>query len=200
MTEPISHEDYPDIHHDIYSRTVFGFWIYLLTDFVLFGVLFASYAVLHKSTFGGPNAKDLFHMLFTLIQTLILLVSSFTVGLAGASAHRRDKKKTIIFFLLSFLLGIAFLCLQCMEFTHLISRGNSWEKSAFLSAFFTLVGTHSVHVLFGLLWMIVLIIPVFKYGTTQVGIRRLTCLRMFWQFLNIIWIFIFTFVYLMGVN
>ncbi len=193
-----SHETYPDPHHDIYSRTVFGFWIYLLTDFILFGTFFATYAVLRNQTFGGPSAAELVQLPFTLLQTLILLCSSFTIAMAGASAHRRLKNATIAWSAATFFLGIAFMGMELREFSHLISTGNGWEKSAFLSAFFTLIATHGLHVLFAILWTIVLIIPVIREGVTPASIRRITCLRLFWQFLNIVWVFIFSFIYLMG--
>lgn len=192
------HERYSDTHHDTYARTVFGFWIYILTDFVMFGTFFATYAVLSKNTFGGPSSNELFSLPFSLIQTLVLLTSSFIVGLAGASVHRKNKNATMAFFAVTFLLGIIFVGMQLHEFTRLISVDGSWRRSAFLSAYFTLVGTHGVHMLLALLWVIVLIVPVWREGITSVSIRRLTCLRMFWQFLNIVWVFIFSFVYLMG--
>lgn len=191
-----SREVYPDPHHDTYSKTTFGFWIYLLTDLMLFGTLFAAYAVLHKSTFGGPSPKELFHFSNTYLQTYILLISSFTVGLAGAMTHRRNKKWTIGFYAVTFVLGVIFTWIEFAEFARLIESGNSWMRSGYLSAFFTLIATLIAHMIFALLWMIVLIIPVCLYGVQRVSIRRLTCLRMFWQFLNIVWIFIFTIVYL----
>ncbi len=190
-------ESYPDTHHDVYSKTVFGFWLYLLTDFVLFGVLFAVYIVLKNSTFGGPSAQDLFNLPMAFSQTLILLTSSYLIGLGGAFAHRQDRKKTIVFFCLAALLGIAFMVIVQKEFSDLIIAGNDMAQSAFLSAFFTLIGTFSLHMLFALLWVIVLIVPVCYKGINAVCIKRLTCLRMFWQFLNIVWIFIFSIVYLL---
>lgn len=194
----IPDEKFPDAYHDVYSKTVFGFWVYLLTDFILFGTLFATYSVLRGSTFGGPSPKELFQLPFTLTQTLFLLTSSFTVGLAGAYAHRKDKQKTIALFLLTFFLGIAFMGMELTEFSRILSRGYSWKTSAFLSAYFTLIATHGIHMIFALLWVIVLILPVWRRGLTAVSVQRLTCLRMFWQFLNIVWVFIFTAVYLVG--
>lgn len=188
-----THESYPDTHHDPYSRTVFGFWLYLLTDFILFGALFAVYAVLRNSTFGGPSAKDLFQLSFLTIQTLVLLTSSFTAGLAGAAAHRKHKNHTILFFAITFLLGLIFMGMEMSELLRLVQGGNGWQRSAFLSAYFTIVGTHGIHMLFALLWVIVLIIPVLREGITLVSLRRLMCLKLFWQFLNIVWIFIFSF-------
>lgn len=194
------HEPFPDAYHDTYSRTVFGFWVFLLTDFILFGCLFATYEVLRYSTFGGPSAVDLTHPPFVLIQTLVLLCASFLVGLGGASAHRKNRALTILFFVLTFCFGVAFLAMEGAECSRLVEAGASWKRSANLSIFFTLIGTHAIHVLFGLLWIVVLLIPVFREGLKFVSIQRLTCLRMLWQFLNIIWIFIFTFVYLMGLK
>jgi len=199
MIQPQAHEVYPDPHRDLYSRTTFGFWVYLLTDFVLFGTLFATYAVLAKSTFGGPCVRDIYDLPYTLAPVLILLVSSLTIGLGTAMAHRKNKRWTIILFLLTFLLGILFTGMELSDLIQLVKEGHSWKKSAFLSAYFTLVGTHGVHMIFALLWVIVLILPVIREGITHVSLRRLTCLKMFWQFLNIIWVFIFSFVYLLGV-
>lgn len=197
--ETPSHEHFPDPHRGLYARTTFGFWVYLLTDFVLFGTLFATYAVLRHSTFGGPAVKDLFELPYTLTPALILLVSSFTIGLGAAMAHRKDKRSTIALLIITFLLGIIFVMMELTDMARLVNYGNGWQRSAFLSAYFTLVGTHAVHMLFALLWVIVLILPVCREGITPVSLRRLTCLKMFWQFLNIIWVFIFSFVYLLGV-
>lgn len=194
----MNHETFPDPHHDVYSRTTFGFWLYLLTDFVLFGTLFATYAVLAHSTYGGPCIRDIYDLPFTLAPVLILLTSSLTVGLGAAMAHRKNIKWTIALFGITFLLGVLFTGMEFYDFVRLINEGYSWDKSAFLSAYFTLVGTHSVHMIFALLWVIVLILPVVREGITHVSLRRLTCLKMFWQFLNIIWVFIFSFVYLLG--
>lgn len=200
MSDPLIHENYPDPHHDVYSKTVFGFWIYLLTDFILFGALIATYVVLQSSTFGGPAGSDLFHLHFTLTQTLILLSASFTIGLAGAYTYRENKKAALISLLLTFLLGCSFVVMGHQEFSRFLSQGFSWKNSAFLSAYFTIIGTHLLHILFGLLWIIVLAIPIITHGISPTSIKRITCLRMFWQFLNIVWIFIFTIVYLLGVK
>ena len=194
------HESVPDTCHDTYSKTVFGFWVYILTDFVLFGVLFATYAVLRKNNFAGPNEADLFHPAYSLIQTLILLVSTFFIGMGGASAHRKNKPATITFYLLTFFLGVAFMWMELAEFSRFIEMEASWKRSAFLSAFFTLVGTHGIHMFFGLVWIIILLILLCMRGFSHTSLQRLTCMRIFWQFLNIVWIFIFTFVYLMGVK
>lgn len=192
-------EQYPDTHHDIYSKTVFGFWVYLMTDFIMFATLFAVYFVLQKSTFGGPAAEDLFDHIYTLIQTLLILGAAFFSGLGGMSAHRKEKNRTLFHFSMAFLFGVGFLIMQFGEYAHYHSLGFSWNQSAFLSAFYTLLGTHTLHVFFALLWIPVLLIDVLKEGIESRAIRRLTCLRMFWQFLNIVWVFIFSMVYLLGV-
>lgn len=197
MTAEHSHENYPDNYHDVYSKTTFGFWLYLVTDFILFGVLFAVYLVLHNNTFGGPTGTDLFHLPSALAQTLLLLTASLISGMGGAYAHRKEKGKTIFYFCITFLLGLAFLGMTFLEFGEVIHMGHTWKESAFLSSYFTLVGTLAVHVLIALLWTILLLIPVLRFGISDVSLRRLTCLRMFWQFINIVWVFIFTIVYLL---
>ncbi len=195
------HEAYPDTHHDTYSKTIFGFWVYLMTDLILFGTLFATYAVLSDSTFGGPSAQDLFHLPKALTETLILLLSSFTVGIGAAAAHRKDKKLCVALFAATFVLGAIFMVMVCNGLSALIRQGHGWNQSAFLSSYFTLIGTLVLHVVFGLLWMIVLLIPVLKEeSVSHVSLRRLACLKMFWQFINIVWVLIFSFVYLMGVK
>ncbi|HEX7259878.1 MAG TPA: cytochrome o ubiquinol oxidase subunit III [Candidatus Saccharimonadia bacterium] len=187
----------PSVHKDD-AKTLFGFWIYLMTDCILFASLFATYAVLHNNTFGGPSGQELFSLPFVLSETIILLVSSFTCGLGLLAAHRGEKHQVIGWFIITFLLGSAFLALELTEFTHLVNEGYSWQRSGFLSAFFTLVGTHGLHIATGLFWIVVMMIRVAKTGLTVVNKRRLTVLSLFWHFLDIVWIFIFTIVYLMG--
>ena len=181
------------------EKTLFGFWVYLMTDCILFASLFATFAVLRNNTFGGPAGHELFSLPFVLTETLILLTSSFTAGLAILAAHRQDKKQVLALFGVTFLLGIAFLTLEINEFANLASEGNSWRRSGFLSAFFTLVGTHGAHITAGLLWMAVMLVKVYRRGLGIATVKRLTMLAMFWHFLDIVWIFIFTIVYLMGV-
>lgn len=180
------------------NKTTFGFWVYLMTDCVLFASLFATYAVLHNNTFGGPDARELFSLPFVLIETLLLLSSSFTAGLAMVAARRQRKNQLLVWLSLTFLLGLAFLTMELSEFTNLAREGNDWQRSGFLSAFFTLVGTHGLHITAGLLWMIVLVVQLARRGLSAPVVRRLTLFSMFWHFLDIIWIFIFTIVYLMG--
>lgn len=180
------------------SRTLFGFWVYLMTDCILFATLFATFAVLHNNTYGGPTAKELFSLPYALTETLILLTSSFTCGIAMLGVHHYGKKWLIGGFGITFILGITFLVMEYFEFARFIDSGNSWERSAFLSSYFTLVSTHGLHISFGLLWMIILLVPVMRHGLTPVSLKRINCLRMFWHFLDLVWIFIFTIVYLMG--
>lgn len=186
------------INQENTEKTVFGFWVYLMTDCILFATLFATYAVLRNNTYGGPSGHELFSLPFALSETLILLTSSFTCGLAMLSAQRENREKILVWLGVSFLLGIAFLTMELKEFTHLVHEGNSWQRSGFLSAFFTLVATHGLHITAGLLWMVFVVLQLLHKGITCVTFKRLTCLSMFWHFLDVVWIFIFTIVYLMG--
>jgi cytochrome o ubiquinol oxidase subunit 3 len=197
--EPYPDRSLPDQHQDTFSKTTLGFWVYLMTDTLLFATLFCTYAVLRHETFGGPTSRDLFSLSTAFTETMILLLSSVTCGLSMLSALD-DKKKHVLFWLgMTFLLGIAFVTIELAEFTQLVQEGNSWRRSAFLSSFFTLVSTHGIHVSFGLLWIAVMMVQVFRHGVTSITFRRLITLSLFWHFLDLVWIFIFTFVYLMGV-
>ncbi len=178
----------------------FGFWVYIMTDLVLFASLFATFAVLRNNTFGGPSGAGLFDMKNVLIETLLLLTSSLTCGLAMLAAHRNKQTQMITWFASTFLLGLAFLTLEIHEFRMLISSGNSWQRSGFLSSFFTLVGTHGLHITVGLVWLLALLVHVWKRGLTPSTMKKLTTFSIFWHFLDIVWIFIFTIVYLMGVS
>lgn len=181
------------------DRTLFGFWVYLMTDCVLFAALFAAYAVLHTNTHNGPGPAELFNLPNVLKETLLLLTSTFTMGLAMVAVRERRKGLTLGLLAATFLLGLSFLTLELQEFRELILAGHSWRASAFLSSFFTLVGTHGLHITIGLLWIVVMSIRVWKHGISEATTRRLTMLSMFWHFLDVIWIFIFTIVYLLGV-
>lgn len=181
------------------ARITFGFWVYLMTDAVLFASLFATYAVLRGNTFGGPSGSELFDLPFVLVETLLLLTSSFTAGLMMLAMHAKRKTQVITWLVVTFALGLSFLVMELSEFTHLLNEGNGWSRSGFLSAFFTLVGTHGLHILSGLIWLVVLTVQIAKQGLTGSIARRLTLFSMFWHFLDVIWIFIFTIVYLMGV-
>lgn len=181
------------------ATKMLGFWIYLMTDCILFASLFATYVVLRGGTYGGPGGRELFDMPFVLTETLILLTSSFTCGLAVLAGRAGRQKLVISGLAATLLLGAAFLALEITEFVKLTSEGHSWQASAFLSAFFTLVGTHGLHIMVGLLWIIVMIWQIGRRGLTDGTTRRLGMFGLFWHFLDIIWIFIFTIVYLMGV-
>jgi cytochrome o ubiquinol oxidase subunit 3 len=181
-----------------HSKTIFGFWVYLMTDCIIFGMLFATYVVFRNATYGGPGAKDLFSTPFVLAETLILLLSSFASGLGGIAVQHKKTKAIFAWHTLAFLLGALFVGLELYEFKELYIQGNSWARSAFLSSFFTLVGTHGLHVILGLLWLSVLLFQLYFKGLTWVMHKRLTCFRLFWHFLDVVWIFIFTYVYLMG--
>ncbi len=181
------------------STKTLGFWIYIMTDCVLFATLFATYAVLHGNTFGGPSSRQLFDLPYVFIETFLLLTSSFTIGMAVLSARAGYKSRTIGWLVVTFILGLSFVTMELTEFAHLVADGNSWQRSGFLSAFFTLVGTHGAHISVGLLWMIVMMIRIAKGGLKSMDVGRLALLGLFWHFLDIIWICIFTIVYLMGV-
>lgn len=182
----------------IQEKKTIGFWIYLMTDLVLFASLFATFAVLRGQTFGGPSGHDLFDMPFVLLETMILLTSSFTVGLAILGSNRGYKKQTIFWLLVTFVLGAAFLTLELTEFSHLVAEGNGWQRSAFLSSFFTLVGTHGLHIAIGLLWLAIMIIRLVRFKFKQTDLNRLALFALFWHFLDVVWIFIFSIVYLIG--
>jgi cytochrome o ubiquinol oxidase subunit 3 len=180
------------------EKVAFGFWVYIMSDCVLFAGLFATYAVLRDATYGGATVVEIFDLPFVLTETLLLLTSSFTVGLALLFAHQRKKGKTFAALLVTLLLGLGFLTLELYEFMHLIEGGNGPSQSAFLSAFFTLLGTHGLHVATGALWLVLLMVQIYLRGLHATTIRRLTLLALFWHFLDVVWIFIFTFVYLFG--
>lgn len=196
----LTHVNRANKRHQDDSKVTFGFWVYLMTDCILFASIFATYAVLQGGTFGGPSGADIFNMPLILTATLLLLFSSFTCGLGMLALHRRDKQQVIRWFAVTFLLGLAFLGLEIYEFSQLIHEGNSWQRSGFLSAFFILVGTHGLHITAGLMWIVALLAQVKRRGLTHSLVRKLTLLSLFWHFLDIIWIFIFTVVYLMGIN
>jgi cytochrome o ubiquinol oxidase subunit 3 len=170
-----------------------------MTDCLVFGTLFCTYGVLHHSTFGGPTTKDLYDLGTAFTETMILLSSSVTCGFAVLSSLKNRKNWVIFWLAITFLLGASFVGIELKEFHEFVKEGNSWERSAFLSSFFALVGTHGTHVSFGLLWIAVMIGQVMVQGINSDTFRRLVIFSMFWHFLDLIWIFIFTFVYLMGV-
>ena len=186
-------------HHDSGSMTVFGFWIYLMTDCILFASIFATYAVLSTSFAGGPTGKELFELDYVLVETFLLLLSSITYGLAMLAQHKGKKIQVIGWLAVTFAFGLGFIGMEINEFHHMIAAGHGPDRSGFLSAFFTLVGTHGLHVTCGLIWMAVLMAQIWQKGLTSTNNTRLMCLSLFWHFLDIVWICVFTVVYLMGV-
>jgi cytochrome o ubiquinol oxidase subunit 3 len=180
------------------QTTIFGFWVYLMTDAMIFASLFATYAVLRNNTFNGPSGKEIFDLNFILAETIILLISSFTCGMALISLQNKRKKSLVRWLLVTFVLGLAFLSMELYEFNHLINEGHSWTTSAFLSSFFTLVGTHGLHIFIGLIWILFMLYQIFMKGLKPAVTKRIKMLGLYWHFLDVIWIFIFTFVYLLG--
>ncbi len=180
------------------SKTTLGFWIYLMTDCVMFATLFAVFAVLQNATFGSASGSELFSLNYVFLETVILLTSSFTAGLAVLMMQRRQKNHTMALLGVTFLLGLAFVGLEVHEFVSFVNEGSSWRESAYLSSFFTLVGTHGLHITAGLIWLSALMAQLWRRGFTRVTTRRVGLFSLFWHFLDIIWIFIFTFVYLRG--
>ncbi|WP_432377983.1 cytochrome o ubiquinol oxidase subunit III [Duganella sp. P38] len=185
--------------HHPENGTLLGFWIYLMSDCLLFAGLFATYAVLGRSYAGGPSGAELFDLSLVAINTGFLLLSSITYGFAMIATQRKNLNATIGWLLVTGVFGLAFLYLEMYEFLHLIHEGAGPQRSAFLSAFFALVGTHGLHVTFGTIWLVTLVFQLKKHGLTVENKRRMACLSMFWHFLDVIWIGVFTFVYLMGV-
>lgn len=180
------------------SHSKLGFWVYIMTDLVLFACLFATYLVLRHNTAAAPSSQELFDMPIALQETIILLVSSFTCGMALIAAHQKRLWQTYGWFFITFALGIMFLSIELHEFSTILGEGYSWQDSAFLSAFFTLVATHGLHIAAGLIWLFILLIQLMSRGFKDTVLRRITMFGIFWHFLDVVWIFIFTLVYLMG--
>ena len=192
------HEHGHDDHHDAGGMTVFGFWLYLMTDCILFASIFAGYAVLVNNVAGGVSGKDIFELPYVLAETALLLFSSITYGFAMLALHANKKSSVMGWLFITFLLGAGFIGMEINEFHLLISEGHGPQTSGFLTGFFTLVGTHGLHVTSGLIWMAVLIAQIKKNGLTATNNTRMSCLSLFWHFLDVVWICVFTVVYLMG--
>ena len=184
--------------HHVENGTLLGFWLYLMSDCLVFAVLFAVYAVLGRSYAAGPSGADLFDLPLVAINTSLLLFSSITYGFAVLQMQQRRMGGVLLWLAITGLLGAGFIGLELYEFAHLIHEGAGPQRSAFLSSFFALVGTHGLHVTFGIVWLITLMVQVSRLGLTAANRRRLMCLSMFWHFLDVVWIGVFTFVYLMG--
>ena len=190
---------YLEKDHHPEGSTMLGFWLYLMSDCLIFAVLFATHGVLGRNYAAGPSPADLFDLPLVALNTSMLLLSSITYGLAMLQMERNAKMETLFWLGVTGLFGLAFLGIEIYEFHHMIAEGAGPTRSAFLSSFFTLVGTHGLHVTFGIIWLVTLMVQVSKYGLIPENRRRLMCLSMFWHFLDVIWIGVFSFVYLMGV-
>lgn len=189
----LTHEPHPE------NGTSLGFWLYLMSDCLIFAAMFATYGVLGRSYAAGPTGAQLFDLSLIALNTAFLLTSSITFGFAMLQKQANNVKGTLVWLAVTGLLGLAFVGVEIYEFAHLIHQGATPQRSAFLSSFFTLVGTHGLHVTFGLIWLVTLMIQISKHGLIHENKRRLNCLSMFWHFLDVVWICVFTFVYLMGV-
>ena len=194
---PIFHlEEEP--HHAEGSSTPLGFWLYLMSDCLIFAMLFAAFGVLGGNYAAGPGPKDLFDLPLVAVNTAMLLLSSITYGFAMLAMQKGRPGQTIGWLLVTGAFGLCFLGIELYEFSHLIHEGATPQRSAFLSAFFTLVGTHGLHVTFGVVWLATLVVQLARHGLIEANRRRLMCLSMFWHFLDVIWIGVFTVVYLLG--
>ena len=185
--------------HHPESSTSLGFWLYLMSDCLIFAVLFATHGVVGRNYAAGPSPADLFDLRLVALNTAILLLSSMTFGFAMLQMARNAKMETLFWLGVTGVLGALFVSLEIYEFYELIVEGAGPTRSAFLSSFFTLVGTHGLHVTFGIIWLVTLMVQIKMHGLTPENKRRLACLSMFWHFLDVIWIGVFSFVYLMGV-
>ena len=205
MSASVSHSDAAPVFYEVDEHphpeghsTSLGFWIYLMSDCLIFAALFAVYGVLGGSYAAGPGPRELFDLKLVALNTAMLLFSSITYGFAMLTMEKDRVAITLVWLAITGLFGLAFLGIELYEFHHLIHEGATPQRSAFLSAFFTLVGTHGLHVTFGLIWLTTLMVQVARRGLVTANKRRLMCLSMFWHFLDVIWIGVFTFVYLMG--
>jgi len=184
--------------HHPENGTLLGFWLYLMGDCLVFACLFASYGVLGRNYATGPSGAEIFELPLVAVNTSLLLLSSITYGFAVIAMGRKRRGATLVWLAATGLLGCGFVGVELHEFAHLIHEGNGPQRSAFLSSFFTLVGTHGLHVTVGIIWLVTLMAQIAKHGLIAANRRRLMCLSMFWHFLDVIWIGVFTFVYLMG--
>ncbi len=191
--------DGPSGHPDTVANQVLGFWLYIMSDLVLFAAVFATYAVLGSNYAGGPTGKELFDLPYAFAETLLLLFSSATYGMAMLAMHANRRERVVAWLGVTFLLGLGFIGMEIYEFRHMILAGSGPSRSAFLSSFFALVGTHGSHVACGLLWIAVMMGQLLTKGLTVPVQSRLLRLSIFWHFLDIVWVGVFTMVYLMGV-
>lgn len=192
--ETTIHEHHPDTD----SIDVFGFWLYILSDCILFGSLFATFIVLHSPGSPGPELKQWLDLPYVMLETFFLLLSNFTFCLAMLNLYQHKISRLEFWLGISFLLGASFIFMEVKEFFHLASEGFRWDVNAQASSFFTLVGTHGLHVSCGLIWILIMMIQLPRIKNPGIARRRMTYLGLFWNFLDIVWIFVFSIVYLMG--
>lgn len=185
--------------HDPLELQTFGFWLYILSDIILFSILFATFAVLRRNFAGGPTGHELFNIRYVFAETMLLLTSSATCGFAMINLQKQRIKNIVFWLVITFGLGLAFIVMEISEFHSLVLDGNGPSRSAFLSSFFTLVSTHGAHVTAGLIWIAVMIVQLFTFGISAPVRSRLIRLSIFWHFLDIVWVGVFTLVYLLGV-
>jgi cytochrome o ubiquinol oxidase subunit 3 len=204
VIDEVGNKTFPDVGEagPASKRVVvaYGFWLFLLSDVVMFSALFAAYAVLVRATADGPASEDLFNQFNVAIETACLLASSYTCGLMSLAVDSRRRTAIYFFAAITFVLGATFLSLEIREFAAMVARGAAPERSAFLSAFFTLVGCHGLHVTAGLVWLTVMMAQVAIKGLRPNVVRRLLCFALFWHTLDIVWVWLFTVVYLMGIR
>jgi len=202
MSEVTANAEQPAFYlreeHHPENGTMLGFWLYLMSDSLIFAILFATYAVLGTSYAGGPGPTELFDLPLVAVNTSLLLLSSITYGFVMIEMQHRRLNLMLLWLTVTGVLGAGFVAIELNEFAHLIAEGAGPGRSAFLSSFFTLVGTHGLHVSFGILWLVTLIVQLKRCGINEAMRRRVACLSLFWHFLDIVWIGVFTFVYLMG--
>jgi cytochrome o ubiquinol oxidase subunit 3 len=195
---PAPNPEFHAVEHHTENGTLLGFWLYLMSDCLIFACLFATYAVLGSSYAGGPSGAELFDLPLVALNTALLLFSSITYGFAMLQMQRGLVRSTMLWLAITGLFGLGFIGIELFEFSHLIHEGAGPQRSGFLTGFFALVGTHGLHVSFGIVWLVTLLLQLKRYGLIAENKRRLMCLSMFWHFLDVIWIGVFTFVYLMG--
>ncbi|WP_066797588.1 cytochrome o ubiquinol oxidase subunit III [Sphingomonas soli] len=199
MTEKPAFYVLEEEHHEPGGSTMLGFWIYLMSDALIFATLFATYGVLSSSFAGGPTPREIFELPLVAVNTALLLISSITYGFAMMAMQQGKLNGVRLWLVVTGLLGAGFVGIELYEFSVLVHEGATPQTSAYLSAFFTLVATHGLHVTFGIIWLVVMLFQLGQRGLHPENQRRLMCLSMFWHFLDIVWIGVFTFVYLLGV-
>lgn len=197
-----AHHDghHDDHHHDATDTDMFGFWLYIMSDCLLFATLFATFAVMGQSYADAIRPQELFDLKFVLGETALLLFSSFTFGVAMLASYKNDLKGVMKWLIITLILGLGFLSMEIYEFIHFAHEGATPQASGYWTAFFSLVGTHGLHVTAGSIWMVILFIHFKRDGLTATNKFRLACLSLFWHFLDVIWICVFSFVYLLGVQ